>query len=336
MFKRIIKRTGQAVLTIFVVVTLTFGLIRLLPGGPLDYLRAQLQQQSTGGVDTARLNQLVESYTNVRPDEPLLVQYVDYMSSVLTGDFGQSIWYTNQEVSAIIAGALPWTLLIMSISILLMFTLGILLGAVMAYREGSRFDLSVSGFSIVLNSIPFYVAGLVLLYLFAYQLQLFPTRGQVTSGTTAGFNWSFIAGVLHHAALPILSLVITEFGGWALAMRGNSIQILGEEYLRVARLRGLSERRIAVRYVGRNAILPMYTNLLIAIGFMFGGSVILERIFVYPGIGYYLFQSINARDYPLMMGTFIVITVTVVVGVLVADLTYGLIDPRTEGSNESF
>jgi len=336
MLNRLLNRIGQAVLTVFVVVSLSFGLIRLLPGGPLDYLRAQLQQQSTGAVDSERINQLVESYTNVSPSEPIIVQYIDYMSSILTGDFGESIWYSNQEVSAIIARALPWTLLIMTISILLMFVLGILLGAVMAYREGGQFDLSATGFSILLNSVPYYVAALVLLYLFAYQLQWFPTRGQMTSGTTAGLNWPFIAGVLNHAALPILSLVITGFGGWALSMRGNSIQVLGQEYLRVARLRGLPERRIAVRYVGRNAILPMYTNLLIAIGFMFGGSVILEEIFTYPGIGFYLFQSINARDYPLMMGTFIVITVAVVIGVFVADLTYGLIDPRTKGNNESF
>src|SRR5699024_8171781 len=124
----------------------------------------------------------------------------------------------------------------------------------------------------------------------------------------------------------------------ALSMRGNSIQILGNDYLRVARLRGLSERRIALRYVGRNALLPMYTSIMIAIGSILGGSTILDQIFAYPGIGYYVYQSIGPRDYPLMMGGFLIITIGILIGVYIADLTYGLVDPQasTGGSRESF
>ncbi|MDS0295732.1 ABC transporter permease [Halogeometricum luteum] len=336
MVSRIIRRLAQAILTVYVVVTLTFGMIRLMPGGPMDYLRGQLIQSTGGQVSTQQINQLVEAYTNVNPDQPLWSQYIDYVIEIASGDFGRSVVY-NDPVSQILAQALPWTLLLMVTSLFLMFVVGVGLGAVMAYHEGERVDLGGTLAGILLNSIPYYVAGILLVYVLGYQLEWFPTGGRMTQSTVVGFNYPFIAGVFHHAALPIVSLVITGFGGWALSMRGNSIRILGEDYLRVAELRGLPSRRISLWYVGRNAILPMYTGLLINIGFIFGGSVILEQIFRYPGVGYYLYTSIGARDYPLMMGGFLVITITVAIGVFIADVTYGYIDPRAGGEgNESY
>lgn len=302
----------------------------------MEYLKAQLIQQQSGDVDMVRINRMVATYTNVNPNEPLLDQYIRYMTSLAHGNLGQSIWF-NKPVSEILIHALPWTLFIMSVSIILTFAIGIVLGALMAYGEGSRLDYVGSAVSIFLNSVPYYVLAIVLVYFLGYQFHWFPTGGRMTSGTTPGLNWPFIAGVFSHATLPIVSLVVTGFGGWALNMRGNSIQELGADYLHVARLRGLPSRTIALEYVGRNAILPMYTGLMISIGFLFGGSVILEQIFKYPGVGYYMFKSINSRDYPLMMGAFLVITIAVVIGIYIADLTYSLIDPRIGGGdNETY
>lgn len=331
-----LQRTGQAVLTFVSVISLTFVMIRLMPGGPVDYLRAQLVQ-SGQNIDPAVINRRVELYTNINPSKPIHVQYINYISDLVYGDMGQSIWY-NEPVTSILADAMPWTVLVMSVSLVLSFGIAIVLGAMMAYAEGSRFDISSSVLSIVISSIPYYVVGLLLLWTLSYQWGIFPTGGRVDPEIPAGLNPAFIGSVLWHAALPISSFTISIFGVRALAMRGNSIQILGNDYLRVARLRGLSERRIALRYVGRNALLPMYTSIMIAIGTIFGGSVILEQIFAYPGVGYYIFQSIGPRDYPLMMGGFLLITLGVVVGVYVADLTYGLVDPQasTGGSRESF
>nr|WP_309473056.1 ABC transporter permease [Halopelagius longus] len=323
---------AQAILTVYVVISLTFGMIRLMPGGPMDYLRGQLIQSSSGDVNMQQINRLVEVYTNVNPDKPVWQQYIDYVVSTVSGDLGRSIIY-SEPVADILANALPWTLLLMVTSITLTFVLGVSLGAVMAYNEGELIDVGTTLNGIFLNSVPYYVAGILLVYVLGYQLGWFPTGGRMTSGTTVGFNYPFLAGALHHAALPIMSLVITGFGGWALSMRGNSIRILGEDYLRVAQLRGLPSRRISLWYVGRNAILPMYTGLMISIGFVFGGSVILEQIFRYPGVGYYLYQSIGARDYPLMMGGFLIITITVAIGVFIADATYGFIDPRAGGGD---
>jgi peptide/nickel transport system permease protein len=325
----IVRRLGQSVLTVFVVVSASFGLIRLLPGGPLDYLRAQMLQQG-GSMSSAEINRRIAAQTNIAVNEPIYVQYVDYMGSILTGDFGRSIWY-EEPVASIIGPAIPWTVFLTASALFLAFTVGIALGALMAYREGSGFDVTSTGIGLFLNSTPSYVVALLFIAFLGYRLELFPTGGRYASEFTPGLNIPFLTSVLYHGALPILSMAIVGFGGWALSMRGNSIRVLGEDYLRVARLRGLSTRRIAFRYVARNAILPMYTGLMIAIGTVFGGAVIIENIFAYPGVGFYLIQAIGARDYPLMMGGFILITVAMVIGITIADLTYGWLDPRAKG-----
>lgn len=333
----VLKRIGRSVLTIFVVVSASFGLIRLLPGGPLDYLRAQMIQRGGSDLSTAELNRRIAAQTNIAVDKPLYVQYFDYMTSIFQGDFGQSLWH-DQSVTSVIGPAIPWTVFLTATALFLAFIVGVSLGAFMAYGEGSRFDVVSTVVGLVLNSTPGYVVALLFVAFLGYRYQLFPTGGRYASELTPGLNVPFLASVLYHGILPILSMAIVGFGGWALSMRGNSIRVLGEDYLRVARLRGLPTRRIALRYVARNAILPMYTGLMIAIGTVFGGAVIIENIFEYPGIGFYLIQAINARDSPLMMGAFILITVAMVIGITVADLTYGWIDPRAKGgaSRESY
>lgn len=330
------KRLGQSLLTVLAVITLSFGLIRLMPGGPADALRAQLRQ-SNPSLTQAQIQSRVEAELSIAPDEPLYVQYFDYVTGVLTGDLGTSTYY-DTSVAAALADVLPWTVFLMSVAILLMFVLGVTVGAFMAYREGSGFDIGMTGVGLILNSTPSYVIGLLLITFLGYRLELFPPGGRVASGIDSTYSLQFLVSVLYHASLPIGAMVLQGFGGWALSMRGNSIRILGEDYLRVAHLRGLSDRRIAMRYVGRNAILPMYTGLLISIGFMFGGAVIIEDIFRYPGMGKELLDAVHHRDYPMMMGTFIVITLAVVAGITIADLTYSKIDPRasTGGSSESY
>lgn len=324
------ERIAQVIFTLFAVISLSFVLIRMMPGGPMTYLRQQFRER--GDISEAELERMIEIYTNVNPEAPLWEAYVNYMLSVVQGDLGMSIWQ-NEPVADILAEALPWTIFLMSVSMFLSFGIGIVVGAVMAYFEGGKFDISMTTASVVLTSVPYYVFAIVLLAAIAYNTGWFPTGGRV-GDVEAGFTPQYIGSVFHHAALPILSMVLTGFGGTALSMRGNSIRVLGEDYLRVARLRGLETRTIALRYVGRNAVLPMYTGLMIGIGFMFGGSIILEEIFQYPGIGYYMYQSTISRDYTLMMGCFLVITTAVVIGVFIADLTYGKIDPRASSGGE--
>lgn len=326
----LIKRIGQALLTLWAIVTLSFVLIRFLPGSPIDYLIAQLKKR---GIPESTIDNYVDSYINVIPNEPIWAQYLNYVTSIAQGDFGRSFW-SHEPVFDILATALPWTVFLMVIATFITTVMGITIGGLMAYLEGSRFDSVTTVLSIILTSIPYYILAIALIYIFGFQLKWFPTGGRVDSSLTAGLSWPYIESILYHAALPILSMTVPGWGGKALSMRGNSISVLGEDYLRVARLRGLSQSRIALRYVARNAMLPMYTGILVSIGFMFGGAVILEKIFAYPGIGYYLFKAVVSRDYPVMMGGLILISTAVVIGIFIADLTYSKIDPRAGGESE--
>lgn len=328
-----LRRTARMPLTILAVATLTFGLIRLLPGGPFTQLRIQLIRR---GMPIEQVNARIAKLQNIRPDAPIYIQYWDYMSGLVRLDLGTSI-SLNKPVIDVLARALPWTILLVVTSTVLMFVIGVLIGAVQAYWEGSRFDKFTSAGSIFLMSVPYYIFAVVLLFFLGFEMRIFPTGNSVARTVETGFTAEYFISVFQHAALPIISFTLGGIGSTALNMRGNGIQVLGQDYVEVARLRGLSDGRIATQYVAKNAILPMYTGLLLLIGFRLGGTVVLEQIFSYPGLGYYLIAAVNANDYPLMMGTFLVITVTLVVAVYIADLTYGLIDPRiSAGDSDAY
>lgn len=336
-----LKRVGQAVFTLLSVITLAFVLYRLMPGGPAQYMRMQLMTAGSdsfvggGGARSAeQINRLVEAYTGFQPDKPIYLQYIDYVKGIiLHQDFGRSIWQ-SEPVFDVLFKAMPWSIFVSVYGLVAGFAMTIILGAVMAYAEGSGFDKSMTVLIMVLHSIPYYVVGILGLSFLAYQLGWFPTAGRMNPNTTPGLNYAFMAGVVHHGALPILTAFVSAFGGGALGMRANSVRVLGNDYLRVARLRGLSNSRIALRYVGRNAMLPMYTSFMIGISAVFSSSVIMERIFTYPGVGWYTFGALERKDYPLLMGSLIFFTTITLIGVLVADLSYGIIDPRADTNDQ--
>lgn len=335
-----VKRVTQAVFTLFTVLTISFFMYRFLPGGPIEAMRQQMVQQAMqegGRVDIQQINRLVEVRTGIQPDEPVYVQYFNYIRDVvLYQDFGQSIW-KNEPVFALLFKAMPWSVFISIYGLFLGFTVNVLLGAFMAYKEGGRFDQAMSTLATVTTSVPYYVVAILMLAYLAYEWGIFPTGGRYSSNTVPGFNWPFMASVINHAILPILTGFVVGFGSGALAMRGNSIRVLGEDYIRVAQLRGLGQFRIATRYVTRNAILPMYTTLMIGISGIFSSSIIMEQLFNYPGVGWYTYGALEHRDYPLLMGVFIFFTTVTLIGILAADLTYGLIDPRAStGDRESY
>jgi len=314
---------AQAVFTVWAVMTLSFVLIRSMPGNAVTAYVMQLAEQTQ---DLQAAYEQAQFYFSLDPRDPLHVAYADYMTDFLQGELGRSI-SEGRPVAEILGEAIPWTLFLMSWTIGIGFPIGITLGALMAYFEGSKFDTGLTAYAVTITSIPFYVFALLALIFFAYRLGWFPTGGRQPTGVDAGFNLEYIFAILHHAALPVLSMIIGT-GFASLGMRGNSIRVLGENYVRVGRLRGLSDTRLAINYVGRNAILPMYTGLMIGVGKMFGGAIVAEEIFGYQGMGRYMLQAVTRRDYSLMMGAFTVITIAVVICLFVADLTYGKLDPR--------
>jgi len=330
-----LKRLGQAVFTLWAVITLSFVLAWSIPGSMIDRYVDQLS--STTGQDPAAIRNAIADSLMYDPDASVLEAYLTYLSNLVQGNLGYS-WAAQSDVNALLVDTVPWTLLVMSLATFGLFGISLALGAIMAYREGTYFDIGNTIVGIFTTSIPYYVAAILLILWVGFNngpiTGLFPPRYRLPSEVSVGLSIEFVSAALRHATLPALSFILTQYGLLSLAMRGNSVQTLGEDYVQVAQLRGIPERRIALRYVGRNAILPLYTSLLLSIGFMFGGSVILEQIFQYRGVGIYMYRGIQDRDVVLMMGTFIVITASVVVSTFIADATYSNLDPRIKSGDQ--
>lgn len=325
----------QSLLTIWAVITFTFFLIRLMPGNPVDiYIDYLINQQNMS---------YEEAYTRAAsqfafdPDASLLEQYVAYMGQLLRGDLGTSITSTGTRVIDQILRFLPWTLFCVGLGLLISFLLGMVLGMVSAYYRNSPLDTAISFGSSILSAVPEYIWGLLILIVFGVQLRWFNVgalRGTYDPGLSPGFSLPFVLSVLSHAALPVLTYVIGTVGNWTLSMRSSTTGTLGEDYVNVAEARGLPKRRILTSYVGRNAALPLFTLFAISIGFVIGGSIIVEELFVYKGIGSFLFWSISQRDYTSMQGVFLIITISVVLSNVLADLLYSRLDPRVRVSEE--
>lgn len=326
MLTYVLKRLAMSLLIIFIVISLSFFMIRLMPGNPMAALESQLRMQ--GGLSEVEIQQRINAIYGVVPDAPVWEQYLQYVWGAVRGDLGVPITNPGTTVVAVIAEALPWTILVVAVSLIISFILGVAVGAMMAAFQNSRFSKVMTFIVSFLSAIPSYLVAIAMLYVLTSIYPIFPAGGAYGVDVTPGFNGPYLISVLYHAFLPIAATVITSFGGWALGMKGSAISVLGSEYVRAAEARGLSDRRITQSYVGRNSMLPMVTQLALSIGFMFGGSVFIETYFQYPGIGFYMIQSVGQRDYSLMMGCFLLITVSVIVTNLLVDLLYPLVDPR--------
>ncbi|AWB28117.1 ABC transporter permease [Halococcoides cellulosivorans] len=342
-----IKRTGKAALTAYIVMTISFGLSRMLPGNPLASIEGRLRG---AGLTEQQVQTALAPYKETIPTGTLLEQYVQYMSTLLTGNLGKTVAYKvstdpstgeigGVSVAGLIGKYMPWTIFIGVTAIIIFYALSLTLGSIMAYYEGSNFDTANSLVAMLASGLPFFVTGIVLIWLFAGIFNVLPAGGKFAASQEIrpGFNLPFIQSALYHSILPIAATVIGRYGVRALAMRGNSISILGKGYVQVAQLRGLPDRIIALRYVGRNAVLPMYTGMLLSFGWIIGGTVVLETVFNYQGLGWLLLVALDAKDYPLLMAIFLVLTLALVVGIYLADLSYGLVDPRiTTGEKDAY
>lgn len=319
------KKIIVALITLVFVVTFTFFVIRQMPGDPLYQWAAELVEASGMSFEEAYA-QVKQMYT-YDPDEPLSQQFTKYVKSLLRGDLGISMTF-GISVNEIIIKALPWTVLVLSISLSLSFGLGVFLGMLIAWKRKTILEPIVTGYASFTAATPDYITALFLLVIFAIGLELFPFRGAYDISVSPGFNWEFLKSVLYHAALPIIAFTFEGTGGWAMAMRGSAVSVLGEDYIMAAKARGLKDRRIIVSYVGRNAILPMVTILAITFGGMLGGSVLIERVFNYPGIGWWFAYSLMRRDFGMIQGLFLVTSAAVIFANLAADILYSKLDPR--------
>ncbi len=322
----LVRRLAIFFLTIWIAASLIWVIPRLAPGDPITAMVGRMIR-SAGYVENS--DKIIEGWkARFGLNDPLPVQYVRYLGNIVRLDFGYSLAYFPTAVSDIIGQALPWTLGLLLVAVTITFFIGNLLGALLAWRGTPRILKLLIPVGMVFTSLPSILAAIFLLYVFAFLLDWFPLTGAYGQGITPGLNAKFIGSVIQHGTLPALSIVLVSFGYWALGMRGMMITIEGEDYMHLARAKGLSPFYILYRYMVRNAILPQVTAFAITLGTLVSGQVLVEYIFAYQGMGNVIFSAIRNQDFPVIQGASFLLIVMTALAVLIIDLIYPLIDPR--------
>lgn len=318
-----VRRGIFYLVTLWAAITINFFLPRLMPGDPISALIASRQGQITP--EQAESIRVLFGLDN---EQSLWQQYTSYLGQILHGDLGIAFSQFPTPVIDIIKDTLPWTLGLVGFSTIIAVVIGTSVGTYIGWRRGTKADI-VLPITTFFSSVPYFWFGLVAILLFAVTWHIFPSSKGYQPGLVPGWNWEFISSVLYHGALPAITIVLSSVAGWILGMRNMMVTVGSEDYVTVAQAKGLSERRVMVSYAARNAVLPQISSFALALGFVVGGTLIMEMVFSYPGIGYSLYQAVTSKDYPLMQGCFLVITLSILVFNLVADVVYAFLDPRT-------
>ncbi len=325
----VLRRTGFFLLTLWVALTLNFVLPRLMPGNP-----ALAAIANHKGVLSPQALKALEAQFGLNTHQNVVAQYFKYLGDVATGNFGESLTtQPGNSVARIVLDAIPWTLGLVGLTTVLAFVLGTAIGIVGAWRRGGRLDSIMPPIFVIMTVVPYFWLGLIVILIFGVKLHWLPYFFTYNITLTPGLNWPFISNVLEHAILPAFTLLILTIGTWILTMRNTMITTLAEDYVRMARAKGLPGYRIMLDYAARNAILPNLTGFAMSLGFVVGGAILIEEVFNYEGVGYLLLQAVNNDDYPLMQALFLLITVAVLLAILVSDIAVAILDPRTRGAS---
>lgn len=315
-------------LVVFVIaISGVFVLVNNMPGDPAYGLAVYIAQQRNMQFEQAL--EIAHKMMGIDPHESIVTRYVKFMNNLLRGNFGYSTFY-NTSVNEIIARALPWTLFVISLATFISFSIGIYLGAFAAQKRGKTIDTLISTLASIIQAIPPFILAVLILFVFSVRFRLLPLGGAYPVDMEPSFSIGFIGKVLLHAVGPILAVAIPQMASWTLSMRGNTAQVMEEDFIRFAEIRGLADSVIASKYIRNNAILPLVASLAIGIGYMLGGQTLVESIFNYPGVGFYFGKAIAVRDFGLLTGLFSLIVIGVIVATFVADFVYALIDPRVK------
>ena len=316
------SRAAFYLFTLWAAITINFIVPRLMKGDAISAYLARNRNVSPEAADALRALLGLDSEKNIAE------QYVDYLSHLVRGDLGVSLLHGLRPVSEVISGALPWTVGLVGFATIISFLIGTIGGAIVGWRRGSRLDVLVP-ITTFLGTIPYFWLGLLAIAVFSVQLGWFPIGKAYGIGMSPEFSAEFIGQVIHHGTLPAATIVLASLGGWMLGMRNMMLTVLDEDYITVAQAKGLPNRRVLWGYAARNAVLPQIQSFALAIGFIVGGTIVMEMVFSYPGIGKLLLDATNGKDYALMRGVFLVITISVLVANILADLVYAFLDPRT-------
>ena len=314
----LIRKVTQAIVTIVAIVLLMFLLFRIMPGSP-D--RAVKRPNIT-------IEQVQALKAQLGLDKPLVPdQLVTYIGSTLSGDLGYSFKFRGQPVTEVVADAIGPTVLLIGLGELIAIVVGLALGSLSGWRRGGLVDRVGNGVSLILYSMPYFVIGMPMIIIFAAGLHWFPTSGMTTSGGS-GDAVSKLVDLGSHLVLPLVAVSLGLIGGYSILMRSAILETRAEDYITTARAKGLPDRRVLWTHTFPNALLPMVTWIAISLGYVIAGAITLEVVFNWPGIGTLTVEALDSRDYPLLQGIFLLIAVSVVVANLIADLVYGLLDPR--------
>jgi len=320
----VVRRLSMFLFTLWAAMTLNFFIPRFMPGNPLQALEARTRAK----LSPAALESILSSF-GYKPNAGLIPQYFTYLKDMLTGQWGQSIGLSlGEPVRDIILQAMPWTLGLIGLTTVIAFLLGNVAGIVAGWRRGGTLDSWLPSTLVVTANLPYYWVGMLLILLFATTLNWLPADFNYDPSIVPGFSPGYVGSVLQHAVLPAFTLLVTSIGGWILTMRNNMITTVAEDYVRMARAKGLADRKIMFNYAARNAMLPNISGFAMSLGFVLSGSVLVEYVFNYPGLGYQLLNAVDNNDYPLMQVLFMLYTVAVLFSLLAADYAMVLLDPR--------
>ncbi|WP_024288862.1 ABC transporter permease [Cellulomonas sp. KRMCY2] len=318
-----VRRAVFYLITAWAAITLNFFIPRFMPGDPVTALLNRFQ----GRLDSNARHAL-EVLFGVDSTQSTWDQYLAYWRLLLSGDLGVSFTFFPTPVIEIVQQSLPWTIGLVGIATVISFLIGTLIGTFIGWRRGTWADglLPVSTF---FSAVPYFWLGLIAIALLSVALGWFPSSGNYDRSMVPNLSWEFAGSVIEHGALPALTVVLSSVSGWILGMRNMMVTVSSEDYVTVAQAKGLPERSVVFGYAARNAILPQMSSFALSLGFIVGGTLIMEMVFSYQGIGYVLYQAVSTHDYPLMQGCFLVITLSVLVANVFADVVYAALDPRT-------
>ena len=316
-----VRLATQYAITILAALTVNFLLPRMAPGGPIY---AILPSDVIETMSAAELAEVLSSYGL---DLPVWQQYWNYMIGIFSGDFGNSV-ALSMPVWDVLINRLPWTLLLMGCALLISTLIGVLLGVFAAWKRGEATDVGIVGTVLFIGSLPPFWLAMLFIILFSTTLGWLPSFGAYKLGTAAG-SWTWYVGVMQRLIMPSVSLALIHGASILLIARSSMLMALEQDYIMFARAKGLSEKRVFFRHAFRNAMLPLYTHVMIQIGAMIGGALVIETVFSWPGLGSLVVMGVNTRDYNLLQGIFVFATMSVILANFATDLFYPAIDPRT-------
>ena len=319
-----VRRLEFFVITLWAALTINFILPRVMPGNPAEAMLVRYH-----GRVSAQTIHTLEVALGLNNHQPIFQQYFQYLGNTLSGNFGTSVTFFPSSVGDVVKQGLPWTLGLVGMSTVIAFALGTAIGMLSAWRRGGFLDAILPPVFIVISAFPYFWLGLIVLLVLSLTLGWFPLGFAYDLTGSIELSWSFVGQVVWHGFLPALTIVITSIGGWILTMRNTMITTLAEDYVKMARAKGLSPARIMFMYAGRNAILPNLTGFAMSLGFVISGAILVEIVFNYPGLGFTLLQAVHSEDFALMQTLFLMITMAVLIAVLAADILTAWLDPRT-------